>query len=181
VNRPRNIRQRVHGAAGAVRGPAIRAAVATAALVLVVAVAQASASQRTPRVVSSSGGTPRYAGFQRRPFRIVYSGDGAALLAGTGSTFNHLTWTSWAGGQGRGRGADWHDNCVPDCANGTYAAYPVNVIVDRPELVGGYLLFTRMTTTYTAATPPYPAYRHRSVTYKLDYNAQYNTFFWNLG
>jgi hypothetical protein len=48
--------------------------------------------------------------------------------------------------------------------------------------VAGYLLITRMTVTYTGARPPYPAYDHRSMTYKLSYSAAYNprydSFFW---
>lgn len=112
---------------------------------------------------------------------MVYSGDGAASLAGRGSTFGRLRWTSWTRTGGLAWGADWHDNCVPDCANGTYHDYPANVHVYRPQRVGGYLLFTRMTVDYIGARPPYPAYGHASITFRLDYNAAYNTFFWTGG
>ena len=161
--------------------PVVWATFAAAVLVVVLMTARAEAMatslHQTPRVVSSSGGAPRYAGFQWKLFRIVYSGDGAAFLGGVGSTFKHLVWTTWTTSQGRGSGADWHNSCVPDCADGTYFAYPATLTVYRPRRVGGYLLFTRMTTAYTGARPPYPGYRQRSVTYKLDFNPQCDTFF----
>jgi hypothetical protein len=140
--------------------------------------AEATPLHRTPRLPSSGGSLPNVA-FQRKPFRIVYSGDGAALLAGRGRISNHLTWTKWNAKEGRAWGADWHDNCKPDCATGTYFAYRANVHVYRPRYLAGYLLFTRMTVAYTGSRPPYPAYRHGSVTYKLHYDAQYESFFWS--
>ena len=90
----------------------------------------------------------------------------------------HLRWTSWTSAEGRGSGADWHDNCVPDCADGIVYAYPANVRVYRPERLAGYLVFTRMTITYTGARPPYPAYRSGSVTYTVRYVARYHYFAW---
>jgi hypothetical protein len=131
-----------------------------------------------PRVPTDSGGTPSSSRFQRKPWSIVYSGDGAALLAGRHGIRSHLKWTAWNTSQGRGWGDDWHNNCSPDCARGTYFGYPVNVHVYRPRIVDGYLLFTRLTVTYTGARPPYPAYRHRSLTYRLRYDSQFNVFFW---
>lgn len=91
---------------------------------------------------------------------------------------SHLTWTSWNLTGGRAWGADWHNNCTPDCARGTYFAYRANVHVYRPEHMAGHMLFTRMTVTYTGAHPPYPAYRHGSVTYTLHYAPTYGGDFW---
>lgn len=140
--------------------------------------ARATQLHQTPRV-PAFGGSAAYAGFQWKPYRIIYSGDGAALLAGRSGISSHLTWTSWTQTVGRAWGADWHNNCVPDCARGTYSAYRANIRVYRPRQLGGYLLFTRMTVTYKVPPPPYLAYRHGFITFKLDYSAPYNTFFWN--
>ena len=132
----------------------------------------------TPRIPAASGGAPRYANFTRKAVRIIYSGDGSALLAGPDEISRHLRWTTWTATQGRASGADWHDDCIPDCARGTYTAYPASVHVYRPRVLGGYLLFTRMTVAYLGASPPYPAFRPASVTYRLDFQASYNSFFW---
>ena len=148
-----------------------------AVLVALAAAAQATPLHQTPRVLAS-GGTPPYARFQWEPFRIVYSGDGAALVAGRGGISNHLRWTTWNHKEGLAWGANWHDNCIPSCAQGTYFAYRANVRVYRPRQVGTRLLFTRLTVTYTGARPPYPAYPHRSITYELRVDAVYNDFFW---
>jgi hypothetical protein len=149
---------------GALKGLVISAAVT---LSLAVLVPPAIAAQATPRIVSGDGA---YASqLQRKPARIIYSGDGNAVLAGpTGRPYQtHLTWTSWNSKEGRAWGADWHNNCNPYCAAGTFSAYRANVQVYRPEHVAGYLLFTRLTVTYTGSRPPWPAYQHRSLTYKL--------------
>lgn len=156
----------------------LAAIVGLAVIVSLPTAVSAISLQRTPRIASSSGGTARYAGFQRKPFRIIYSGDGAALLSGRGRLSNHLTWTAWNDREGRAEGADWHDNCVPDCARGTYFAYRANIRVYRPRHVAGDLLFTRMTVTYTGRRPPYPANARGPVTFRLDHDTRYKTFFW---
>ncbi|MHB1571447.1 MAG: hypothetical protein ACYC0H_19890 [Solirubrobacteraceae bacterium] len=145
-------------------------------------VVQASAIVRpatapTPQVSMYSGARPSQA-LARRPRLISYSGDGAAFLAGRRSTRDALRWKTWGASVGRAQGDDWHDNRIPDCARGTYFGYPASIRAYRPRKVDGYLVFTRITVTYTRARPPYPAYRHRSVTYKLRYDAQYNAFLW---
>lgn len=160
--------------------PACGAGVVAVVFTAMISVAQATRLLRPPRVVTFSFVTPRLAVLQWKPIQIVYSGDGQAFLAGTGSTSSHLVWTTWSSRQGRGRGADWHNNCVPNCAEGTFTAYPATVRVYRPRRVAGYLLFTRMTTTYIRTQPPYPGYRRPAVTYKLDYDARTNTLFWSV-
>lgn len=138
--------------------------------------AQATALQATPRAPSASGPANL---LRRRPYSITYSGDGSALLAGRSRIRAHLRWTTWTNRQARGWGADWHDNCTPDCARGSYHAYPAIVHLYRPRQVGGYRVFTRMTVTYTAKHPPYPAYQARSVTYVLRFSRLYGTsYFW---
>jgi hypothetical protein len=143
-------------------------------------------SHLTPRILTAEGATLRYPSFQRRPFEIVYSADGSALLAGRGSGPSRppahlsagLKWLSWNSTEARGSGADWHDNCVPDCATGTYYRYPANMVAYRPRHLGGYLLYTRLTVTYTGARPPYPAYRKGFITFKLVYTPKSQAFGW---
>jgi len=136
---------------------------------------------QTPRLVAASGVTARYADFTRKPGRIIYSGDGAALVAGTSAVKGPIKWTVWNKVGGRGQGADWHNNCNPDCVGGNYHAYPASVHVYRARRVAGYLLFTRMTLTYTGAHPPYPGYKRGSVTFDLTYQTKYKTFVWSGG
>ena len=131
----------------------------------------------SPQVSIDSGAATRQA-LRRKPVRILYSGDGGALLAGSGSTWGRLRWSAWNTEQARARGEDWHNNCVPDCADGSYSGYPVTVRLWRPGLVDGFLVFTRMTVTYTGARPPYPAYQHRTLTYELHYDSQHDMIFW---
>jgi hypothetical protein len=78
-------------------------------------------------------------------------------------------------------GADWHDNCTPNCAEGTYSSYRANVHLDRPRVLGSYWLFTRMTVTYTDRRPPYPIYQKSSSwTMHLEYSRQYDTYLGEL-
>jgi hypothetical protein len=80
-----------------------------------------------------------------RPAQIIYTGDGTGILGGfdggKGKGFGHLTWTRWTTGSAFGHGADWIDDCRPDCAQGTYTAHKATVNAFRPS--GGR--FTRLT------------------------------------
>ena len=149
-----------------------------AALNLLSVPAAASAS-RTPLVAKSEASNGD--GLARRPALIVYSGDGAAFLGGLGASARNparLHWMTWAPHQARAWGGEWHDNCTPDCADGTYFTYRANVHLYRPRIVGGYWVFTRMTVTYTGRRPPSPACQRSSWTMRLKYSAQYDTYFW---
>jgi hypothetical protein len=80
-----------------------------------------------------------------RPAQIIYTGDGSGILGGfdggKGKGFGHLSWTRWTTGSALGHGADWIDDCRPDCADGTYAAHAATLNAFRPQ--GGH--FTRLT------------------------------------
>ena len=80
-----------------------------------------------------------------RPAQIIYTGDGSGILGGfdggKGKGFGHLTWTRWTTGSAFGHGAEWIDECRPDCAEGTYTAHMATVNAFRPR--GGR--FTRLT------------------------------------
>jgi hypothetical protein len=80
-----------------------------------------------------------------RPAQIIYTGDGSGILGGfdggRDKGFGHLTWTRWTTGSAYGHGADWIDDCRPDCADGTFTAHKATVNAFRPR--GGR--FTRLT------------------------------------
>jgi hypothetical protein len=82
-----------------------------------------------------------------RPAEIVYTGDGSGVLGGfdggRGKGFGHLRWTRWTTGSAFGHGADWIDDCRPDCADGTFTAHAATVNAFRPR--DGR--FTRLTMT----------------------------------
>jgi hypothetical protein len=140
----------------------------------VAGVTLARGAGRTPRsvVTPASGGqagvlprVPVYEdaplhgkGLQVRPYQIVNTGDGSGVLSGASLRHGKLRWSVWNGSEGLGRGDDWLDDCNPDCARGTFHAYPANIKVFRPRTLGGYYVFTRMTITYTRSTP-YPGHR----------------------
>ena len=64
---------------------------------------------------------------------------------GDGRTnFGHLTWSAWDNNQALGSGAIWRDDCIPDCASGTYSAKAVSVRLSAPH--AGH--FTRLTEKY---------------------------------
>lgn len=168
---------------GTGRPPAARAALvallcASTTAMAPVAAAQARSSRPTPRVPRADA-PAKY--LRWRPHSIVYSEDGASLFAGTGRIHAHMRWTMWNQRQARGRGADWHDDCTPSCAGGTYHSYPATVHLYRPRRLGGHRVFTRMTIAYTTARrPPYPAYRDGAMTYSVGYSTKYGTsYFWH--
>jgi hypothetical protein len=72
-----------------------------------------------------------------RPAQIVYTGDGSGILGGfdggRGEGFGHLRWTKWTAGSAFGHGADWINDCRPDCADGTYTAHAATVNAFRPR------------------------------------------------
>ena len=96
-------------------------------------------------------------GLQFRPFVVSWTGDGTGFLGGgTGrrfvtkgdalrrglrASFGRLRWTTWNARQGRAWGVNWLDNCIPNCAQGTYFPKNVNVHVYRPNSSG---IFTRL-------------------------------------
>jgi hypothetical protein len=72
-----------------------------------------------------------------RPAEIIYTGDGSGILGGfdggKGKGFGHLVWTRWTTGSAFGHGADWIDDCRPDCAGGTFTAHRATVNAFRPR------------------------------------------------
>ena len=139
---------------------------------------QAAAAAAIP--LAEAGETSAAHGLAYRPARIIYSGDGAAFLAGRGTSARspgRLRWRTWNAAQALGYGATWQDDCKPDCATGSYFSYPSNVRMYRPRVLGGHLVFTRMTVTFPAARPPYPAYRSGSWTASLHFTSTLS-YYW---
>lgn len=85
-----------------------------------------------------------------KPHEIVYTGDSGEFFAGTGKKRpGNIHWTVWNGTEGVGTGANWIDNCTPNCASGKFSSYPVTFKAYRPRKVSKYHIFTRLKVTYT--------------------------------
>jgi hypothetical protein len=95
-----------------------------------------------------------------KPASIVYTGDGSAFFAGPKKSSHRdkpLNWSSWTATGGQGSGFNWLNNCTPNCAAGTFHAFPVKLDAYRPKRAGGHLIFTRMKVTYTGKMPKHSA------------------------
>ena len=136
------------------------------------------AATRTPQVPTTDG-SPRTRGvLARRPKLIVYSGDGAAYVGGSHRRrrgAGPISWSSWGGAAAVGTGANWLDNCTPNCAKGRFTAYPAQIRLDRPKRLGGRLVFSRLTLTYTARRP---AHEHGRFVLRLRYSRAESTYVW---
>jgi hypothetical protein len=124
--------------------------------VLVVLVGTASASAASLPVVPTFLGAPHHGrGMQVRPSGITYTGDGTAAL-GAGALNGResrprtgLRWSSWTQRQATGTGNNWIDFCNPSCDIGADHAYPVRVRLWDAGFEFGWVVFARMTITYT--------------------------------
>jgi hypothetical protein len=93
-----------------------------------------------------------------RPGAILYTGDGSGFFAGNGKPGKHpkvgkVTWTSWGAKTATGTGANWLNNCMPNCAKGTFQKFPVTLKASRPRTVLGKKVFTRLQVTYAGTAP----------------------------
>jgi hypothetical protein len=133
-----------------------RFAHATAPVALLVLVV-AAVGWRLPATVgaSSTGHSTKvslvdsncYAKGQARPARIVLAcGDGNAVA-------EHLTWQKWTGQSAIGRGDLRGNDCVPDCAQGTFHNYPARFTLSETVVAAGRNYFTRVTIRFTAKAP----------------------------
>jgi hypothetical protein len=60
------------------------------------------------------------------------------LLSGDGSIFvNDLAWTGWGSEGATGHGTLKIDNCVPNCAQGSFKDYEATIVVDDLTPYGG--------------------------------------------
>ena len=76
------------------------------------------------------------------------------LACGDGSDYlRHLNWTVWST-TALATGTEWINDCVPDCARGTFRHYQVLVTLWRVRpLTRALGHFTRLTTIYTHKRP----------------------------
>lgn len=156
-------------------------ALAALGAAVVLGVGASSGATVTPQMPSFSGPLGHH-DLQRRPYTIIISGDGSNFLAGRGQTSKHprvgrLSWSQWSATDGRATGANWIDDCEPNCAQGTLHPYPITVHVYRPRVIAGRRLFTRLSYTYARGRPSYV--KSRTTTLRLVYQAKFKTFFWN--
>jgi hypothetical protein len=125
----------------------MRAAVVGAVLVLVLGAS--AVAQGRPKLPLLPTDVSTKHNLQLRPFVIDYTGDGSGFLGGfdrNGSRlrFGRLRWPQWNRSQATGRGAVWLDDCLPDCAAGTFHPYRVTVYATQPQAN----VFRRLTLRY---------------------------------
>jgi hypothetical protein len=115
-----------------------------------------SASGRLPASPTSLNASSAYNGLQVKPTSITYTGDGTGLLGGANvrNGSSGIDWTKWTTGVAFGTGFNQLNNCTPSCAGGKFHSYPVKIEMWRPQILGGILVFTRMTIFYKRTQPP---------------------------
>ena len=144
------------------------------------AAAQSPGDRDTP-LVPTHLGPAVHGDLQRTPARIIYTGDGTGFFAGPGEGGHRprtqaIKWTQWEARTATGHGADWADNCNPNCAGGSFSAYAVSLRLSSPRVLDGYKVFTRLSAIYTRGRPSYVKDRHE--TFTLRYEAKGGGFFW---
>lgn len=83
--------------------------------------------------------------FQERPAEISYTGDGTGVIGGwhgdpASDNFGQLHWKTWVRSHASATGADWLNDCRPDCAEGSF--YPHRATVRLSRVRHGH--FTQM-------------------------------------
>lgn len=160
-------------------GSAVRRAALSLALLVALVLASAASAAPLPGAVADGGNPKAGKNVLVRPKQIVYTGDGSGFLAGPGKAGRHpkpsnLKWSSWTKSAAQGSGANFVDDCVPDCADGSYAKSPVTIKLYRPRKLAGFEVFTRMTVHYPASASPLT---HKHVdTFKVQSSGRHQLF-----
>ena len=119
---------------------------------LIAASGASAAMAAVPGVTSEGTAPPKV-----KPAQIVYTGDGSGLFAGaqrvSKKNLGSIQWTKWNKKKALGSGANWLNDCKPNCAKGTYHGYAVTLKLTRPRHKSGFFVFTRMLVTYTGKLP----------------------------
>ncbi len=103
-------------------------------------------------VMAASGGRTYYPQGQSpsdpvyRPRLLAVAGEGSFVV-------EKMRWSSWGRRSARGRGVGAQDDCVPDCATGTFHRAPARVRLWRPRSRCGNRIWKRMTLTWTDGAP----------------------------
>ncbi|HEY3725932.1 MAG TPA: hypothetical protein VGL51_02085 [Solirubrobacteraceae bacterium] len=117
--------------------------------VLVLCLGASAAAQTRPKLPLLPTDVSTRHNLQVRPFVIGYTGDGSGFLGGFDGQgvrlhFGRMRWTQWNRTQATGHGAVWLDDCMPDCAGGTFHPYRVTVYATQVQAN----VFRRLTLRY---------------------------------
>jgi len=120
--------------------------------------ASASASAAVLPGVVDEIGPAYYGSIQVRPAEIVWTGDGTGLFAGrrhptVRPADSEIDWIAWTRSSATGTAYSWLDNCVPDCADGSFTSYPVRLRLGDPGTLNHHRVFLKMTAIYTHRVP----------------------------
>jgi hypothetical protein len=143
---------------------------------LTAAVAATTALAAVPGVTSEGSAPPKV-----KPATILYTGDGSGFFAGakqvSKTNFGKIHWSKWTKKKAVGSGANWLNDCKPNCAKGKFHGYPVTLKLTTPKKVAGKNIFTRMTVTYTQNLP---AHAVKTTTWKVTHSTSKagTLFFW---
>jgi len=95
---------------------------------------------------------------ETRPTAIYPSGDGSFWFSG-------ITWRGWGTATATGTATAHANNCQPDCAQGTFSAYPGTITLTDPKPWHGEMAYTQETVnvpaihdqaTFSTGTVPAP-------------------------
>ena len=95
-----------------------------------------------PALVPLAGSTPLY-----RPSQFNYTQDG------TGSVSN-ITWSTWSSAGATGTGTINLNDCVPNCASGTFTGYPATVTLSGASQTSQGYVFTQMVISAPGSPQP---------------------------
>ena len=89
-----------------------------------------------------------------RPNRIVLACADFSLFVNT------IHWDVWKSDKAKGTGRLQVNDCDPDCASGTFTAYPVKIRLDKPRTTvcsgGDFNMFRHAHLKFPRAEPPPP-------------------------
>lgn len=95
-------------------------------------------------------GAPGATSPQARPRSLVLG------CADYNAAINNIAWTGWGTSAAFGVGTFVENQCVPNCAQGTFATYPNSrVELDDPSNTSGTPVFQHVTVTPSGNAPPY--------------------------
>jgi hypothetical protein len=115
--------------------------VVIASAVLIIQAAAASSSQPLP-VAYGFEGASGWVNPAVKPHDLYFGAGGSLQVRG-------LRWESWTQNAAIARGVRWTDNCVPDCASGSYAKAQVELTLSRVRKHRGSDYFTRVLLQWT--------------------------------
>jgi hypothetical protein len=88
-----------------------------------------------------------------KPANITWTADDSVALSGS-TRARGIAWSHWGNRTASGMGAEWVNNCIPDCAGGTYTPYRATIALTRPRTLEGQMVFTRLSLTFSGSLPP---------------------------